>query len=59
MIPEFASIVVAALAFAVTFGVVRYVVSLRAKKKAKQASDDDRKQQSRQVRRARERKGPR
>jgi flagellar biosynthesis/type III secretory pathway M-ring protein FliF/YscJ len=56
-LPDTAAIVVAAIAFAIAFGVVRLIVRARDKKRAAQARQDELTQASRQVRRARQRKG--
>jgi len=56
-LPDTAAIVVAAIAFAIAFGVVRLLVRARDKKRAAQARQDELTQASRQVRRARQRKG--
>ena len=51
-----ASALIAALAFAATFGIVRVVTRLRSKRKAVQQQAEVLKNQSRQVRRAQARR---
>ncbi|MBI2768718.1 MAG: hypothetical protein HYX47_03800 [Burkholderiales bacterium] len=51
-----AGILIAALAFAVTFGLARLIMRRQAARKAREAGEASRHNQSRQVRRARERR---
>ena len=55
--PDTAAILIAAVAFAIAFGIVRLVVSRREKKQAERARQQEQAPSSRQVRRAKQRKG--
>jgi heme exporter protein D len=57
--PEVASILFAAVAFALAFAIVRVVVTVRAKRTLARAQQQDLAHSSRQVRRAKKRKDAR
>ena len=59
MEPSLAGILIAALAFAVAFGIAKFVTIRMQRRKRERDQVVLRKSQSRQVRRARERKGGR
>lgn len=59
MIPDLSALIIGALAFAVAFGIVKFVTVRRQKRRREEAQQVARKSQSRQVRRARDRRNGR
>ena len=59
MTPSLSGLLIAAVAFAIAFGVAKFIAVRRQRRRKEQDQLVQRKGQSRQVRRARERKGRR
>lgn len=57
MIPSLPAILIGVLAFAIAFGIAKFISVRRRRQRREQDQQVERKAQSRQVRRARERKG--